>query len=180
MTEKALKKIKEMTQEERLELLRKLQKEIFTVSEEIDGFKQLVSDQKDIVAFIRATAPLDKEAVYVMYLDAKNKVIDYKRESEGTLTQSVVYPREIIKAAITKGALSVVLLHNHPSGSPTPSEADRKITKKLLFACKHMDMNLLDHIILGAGDKFYSFYENGLVERYNGEYRNLVEVMEAN
>jgi DNA repair protein RadC len=180
MTHKALSKIKEMTQEERLELLRKLQKDIFTVSEEIDGFKKMVNSQAEIVAFIRATAPLDKEAVYVLYLDAKNRVIDYKRESEGTLTQSIVYPREIIKTALQKAALSVVLLHNHPSGSPTPSEADRKITKKLLFACKHMDISLLDHIILGAGEKFYSFYENGLVERYNGEYRNLLEVMEGN
>jgi DNA repair protein RadC len=178
MTHKALGKIKEMTQEERLELLRKLQKDIFTVSEEIDGFKQLVSDQKDIVAFIRATAPIDKEAVYVLYLDAKNKVIDYKRESEGTLTQSVVYPREIIKTAMEKGALSVVLLHNHPSGSPTPSDADRKITKRTLYACKHMDINLLDHIILGAGEKYYSFYEQGMIERFNGEYRTLMSGLE--
>ncbi len=137
--------------------------------------KYSVRDQKEVAEYFRtACAADDREAVYALFLDAKNRVIDNKKLGEGTLTQSVVYPREIIKEAITKAALSVVLVHNHPSGSPSPSDADRKITKKLLFAAKEMDLNLLDHMIVGR-EGYFSFYENGLIERYNGEYRNLME-----
>jgi DNA repair protein RadC len=137
--------------------------------------KYSVRDQKDVIEFFRTScADNDREAVYALFLDAKNRVIANKKLSEGTLTQSVVYPREIIKEAITKAALSVVLVHNHPSGSPVPSDMDRKITKKLLFAAKEMDINLLDHMIV-AGNGHFSFYENGLIERYNGEYRNFME-----
>jgi DNA repair protein RadC len=178
MNNKTLQKVKEMTQEQRLDLFKKLQQDIIQVSEEIYDFKKSVSDQKDIINYFRAIAPIDKEAVFVLYLDAKNRVIDYKKESEGTLTNSIVYPREIIKTALQKAALSVVLLHNHPSGSPTPSDADRKITKRTLYACKHMDINLLDHIILGAGERYYSFYEQGMIERFNGEYRTLMSGLE--
>lgn len=134
-----------------------------------------VHDQKDVIEYFRsACAASDRESVHVLFLDAKNRVIDNKKMGEGTLTQSVVYPREIVKEAIHKGALSVVLVHNHPSGSPSPSEADRKITKKLLFAAKELDLNLLDHMIVGR-EGYYSFYEQGLIERYNGEYRTLME-----
>jgi len=175
MNKNTLQKVKEMTQEKRLDLFKKLQQDIIQVSEEIYDFKKSVRDQKEIINYFRTIAPIDKEMIFTIYLDAKNKVIDYKSEGEGTLTQSVVYPREIIKTAIDKGALSVVLVHNHPSGSPEPSDADKKITKKLVFACKHMDMNLLDHIIIGAGDKYYSFYEQGFIERYNGDFRMIME-----
>jgi DNA repair protein RadC len=179
MNTKAKKWVKEMTQEKRIDLYKKLQQDLIEVSEEIDEFKRPVRDQKEIIQYFRSIAPFDKEAVFVLYLDAKMRVIDYKQEFGGTLTQSVIYPREIIKTAIDKAALSIVLCHNHPSGNTTPSDADRKITKKLLFACKHMDIQLLDHVIIGAGEDYYSFYANGMIERYNGEYRNLSEVMEG-
>lgn len=134
-----------------------------------------VTGQKDVIEYFRAAcAASERETVHALFLDAKNRIIDNKKVGEGTLTQSVVYPREIIKEAISKAALSVVLIHNHPSGVPSPSEADRKITKKLLFAAKEMDLNLLDHMIVGR-DGYYSFYEQGLIERYNFEYRNLME-----
>jgi DNA repair protein RadC len=134
-----------------------------------------VRDQKDVIEYFRSACAMeDRESVHALFLDAKNRVIENKKMGDGTLTQSVVYPREIVKEAIHKGALSVVLVHNHPSGSPTPSDADRKITKKLLFAAKEMDLNLLDHMIV-ARDGYFSFYEQGLIERYNCEYRTLME-----
>jgi DNA repair protein RadC len=167
-------KIKNMTQEQKIKLYKNLKEKITFISEEIQDFKKHIRDQKEVLEYIRSIAPFDVEQVYVLYLDAKNGVIDFTKETRGTLTQSVVYPREIIKKAMDKGALSVVLVHNHPSGDPTPSEADKKITKKLVFACKHMDMNLMEHMIIGAGEKYYSFYEQGLFERYNGEYKTLM------
>jgi DNA repair protein RadC len=137
--------------------------------------KYSVRDQKDAVEYFRnVCAGNDRESVYALFLDAKNRIVDNKKLGDGTLTQSVVYPREIIKQALAKSALSVVLVHNHPSGSPTPSEMDRKVTRKLLFGAKEMDISLLDHIIVGT-EGYYSFYENGMIERYNGEYRSLME-----
>lgn len=86
MNNKTLQKVKEMTQEERLELFKKLQTDIIAVSEEIYDFKKAVRDQKDIINYFRTIAPMDKEVVFAIYLDAKNKAIDYKSEGEGTLT----------------------------------------------------------------------------------------------
>jgi DNA repair protein RadC len=175
MTNKQQEKIKKMTQEQKINNYKKLQEALIFISDEIQDFKKTVRSQNEVIEYLRGIAPIDCEQVFTIYLDAKNGVIDFTQESKGTLTQSIVYPREIIKKAIDKGALSVILVHNHPSGSPEPSDADRKITKKLLFACRHMDINLLDHMIIGAGQQYYSFYEQGLIERHNSEFKNLVE-----
>jgi DNA repair protein RadC len=167
--------IKKMPQEKRIDLYKKLQSDLIAVSEEIDDFKRPVRDQKEVLAYFRSISPYDKEAVFVLYLDARNRVIDYRQESSGTLTQSVIYPREIIKRVMDKAASSIILCHNHPSGSPNPSEMDKRVTKKLLFACRHMDCHLQDHIVIGAGEKYFSFYEQGLIENYNGQFRKMEE-----
>jgi len=128
-------------------------------------------NQNDIVNYFETiTKNTDKEAVHALYLDAKNKIIALEKVSEGTLTQSVVYPREIIKRLIYHGALSVVLIHNHPSGEPAPSENDKRITKRLLFALKNMDGVLLDHIITGTNGNYFSFYDSGILREYNTVY----------
>ena len=139
--------------------------------------KYKVKEQEDVITYYRSIcAGRDREAVYAVFLDAKNKVIDNKKVGEGTLTQSLLYPREIIKEALSKGALSMVIIHNHPSGDAKPSDNDRKITKKLMFATKEMDIVLLDHIIVGSeGKGYYSFYEEGLIDRYGNEYKTIVE-----
>ena len=106
-------------------------------------------------------------------------IVEYFRKSmvkicEGTLTQSLLYPREIIGRAIREGALSFILIHNHPSGDATPSENDRKITKKMVFAVKECDLFLLDHIVIGTeGKGYFSFYEDGIMEKYNNAYKNI-------
>lgn len=135
------------------------------------------SSQADIIAYFKnICSDMTKEVVYCVYLDAKNKISGNSMICEGTITQSLLYPRELISEAIKRGALSIVILHNHPSGDPAPSENDRKITRKLLFATKEMDIVLLDHIIIGSLDKgYFSFYEEGLMERYNSSYRALLE-----
>jgi|YelNatPaOPRAMG01_1025707.scaffolds.fasta_scaffold04432_1 DNA repair protein RadC len=132
--------------------------------------KYTIKDQKDVVEFYRNMCyGLDKEGVYAIFLDAKNKILINKKIGEGTLTQSLVYPREIIKEAMTAGALSIILIHNHPSGVVTPSDNDKKITKKLYFAGREMDVMLLDHIIVGS-EGYFSFYENGFIENFANEY----------
>jgi DNA repair protein RadC len=135
------------------------------------------SSQADIIAYFKnVCSDMAREAVYCVYLDAKNKISGNSIICEGTITQSLLYPREIISETMKRGALSIVILHNHPSGDPSPSENDRKITRKLLFAVKEMDIILLDHIIIGTeGKGYFSFYEEGLMERYNSSYRSVLE-----
>lgn len=137
--------------------------------------KYTLKDQKDVVEYYKSMCyEADKEAVFAIFLDAKNRIIMNKKIGEGTLTQSLVYPREIIKEAISIGALSIILIHNHPSGVTTPSENDRKITKKLYFACREMDLMILDHLIVGS-EGYFSFYENGLIENLAIEYKMVYE-----
>ena len=137
--------------------------------------KYTIKDQKDVVDYYRNICyEVDKESVFAIFLDAKNRIIMNKKIGEGTLTQSIVYPREIIKEAISIGALSIVLIHNHPSGIATPSENDKKITKKLYFAAREMDLTILDHLIVG-NEGYFSFYENGLIENFAIEYKMVYE-----
>jgi DNA repair protein RadC len=144
-------------------------------SESFSNKRFRASTQADIITYFRnVCADMNREAVYAVFLDAKNKITGNKSLSEGTLTQSLLYPREIIAEAIKRGALGMVLLHNHPSGDATPSENDRRVTRKMLFAAKEMDLNLLDHIIIGTeGKGYYSFHEDGLIQKYNNDHKVL-------
>lgn len=109
----------------------------------------------------------DKEKLYVIILNIKNKVIGYSLVSMGSLTASIVHPREVLKPAILASAASIIIIHNHPSGDPEPSLDDIEITKRISKSCAIMGINLLDHIILGfEADEFkgyYSFKQKGLI-----------------
>ena len=83
--------------------------------------------------------------------------------SSGTLNSSLVHPREVFREAIRRGVYAVVLLHNHPSGDPTPSAEDKAITNQLVEAGRLMDIPVVDHIIMGAPGKFVSFAEAGIL-----------------
>lgn len=103
---------------------------------------------------------LDREEFRVLLLDAKNRVIDVVRVSVGTLTASLVHPREGLKAAIVRSAAAIVLVHNHPTGVPTPSEEDVAVTKRFVDAGKLVGIEVLDHVIIGDG-RFESLRESG-------------------
>lgn len=106
-----------------------------------------------------------KEVFKVMFLDAKNQILEEKAFSEGTVDSSAVYPREIVQAALRFHASSLIFVHNHPSGDPAPSESDREITKELLFAVQLMQIKVLDHIIIG-NNRYFSFADQGLIQDY--------------
>jgi DNA repair protein RadC len=112
-----------------------------------------------------------REKFKVLFMDAKNRIIEEKTISEGTVDSSAVYPREVIKSALKFDASSLIFVHNHPSGDPTPSESDRDITKELVFAVQVMQVKVLDHIIIG-NNCFFSFADEGLIEDYEFMYRN--------
>ncbi len=107
-------------------------------------------------------AESDREHFYVMFLNGQNKVIKTERLFTGSLTSSAVYPREVIKKVLKYEAATIILMHNHPSGEITPSSSDRAVTKKLQTACSSIDVEILDHIIIGKAE-FFSFADHRLL-----------------
>ena len=101
-----------------------------------------------------------KEVFSCLFLDNKNQVIKYKIISEGTINSSTVYPRTIMIEAFNQNAAGIILAHNHPSGDASPSQEDIALTQKLKSLMAHVDINVLDHIIIGEG-KAYSFAQHG-------------------
>jgi len=100
------------------------------------------------------------ESFVILFLDVKNRLLACEEMFRGTLTHTSVYPREVVKAALAHNAASVMLAHNHPSGSPEPSEADLLLTRALVQALGLVDVRVLDHFVV-AGSRVHSFAENG-------------------
>lgn len=105
-----------------------------------------------------------REHFCAILLDTKNKVISIEEISVGSLNTSLVHPREVFRPAIRKACASLILVHNHPSGDPTPSREDLDVTRRLCDAGKLIGIEILDHIVIGDG-KFASFREKGLLSR---------------
>ena len=99
---------------------------------------------------------LDHEEVWAVFLDLRAKVIDQQMLSKGTLTQTSIDCRTVLRNALLVNASSLILLHNHPSGDPRPSQQDIHFTDRLNKACSLMDIKLLDHIVIGQ-EGFFSF-----------------------
>lgn len=100
------------------------------------------------------------ESFAVLFVDVRNRLIAAEELFRGTLTHTSVYPREVVKSALAHNAASVILAHNHPSGSPEPSAADRTLTQALKQALALVDIRVLDHFVV-AGRQVYSFAEHG-------------------
>jgi DNA repair protein RadC len=104
----------------------------------------------------------ERECFGVVYLDSQNGVLAFSILFEGTIDGAVVYPREVVKESLNHNAAAVILVHNHPSGNPEPSEADKTITKRLIEALSIIDIRVLDHLIVGGND-ITSLAERGLL-----------------
>lgn len=100
------------------------------------------------------------ESFLVLFVDVKNRLINYEEMFRGTLTHTSVYPREVVKAALRRNAAAVILAHNHPSGEPQPSDADLRLTASLVQALALVDIRVLDHFVV-AGTQVHSFAEHG-------------------
>jgi len=105
---------------------------------------------------------LDREVFKVVLLDSRNRIIKIQDVSVGTLNASLVHPREVFKAALKESAAAVILVHNHPSGDPTPSEDDLEVTQVLLAAGRAIGLPIVDHVIIGATE-VRSFKNEGLL-----------------
>ncbi|MBS3107138.1 DNA repair protein RadC [Candidatus Woesearchaeota archaeon] len=124
-----------------------------------DAKKKPLRSAKDVFLYCAPRLSCaDKEQFLVLFLDTKNRVIKERLISIGTLDASLIHPREVFKAAIKESARSVLFVHNHPSGDPTPSPEDECVTKALFEAGDLLGIPVLDHIIIGK-EKWWSFKE---------------------
>ena len=130
--------------------------------EEEPGKMPTIRGPEDVYIYLEDMRKLKKEQFRGLYLNARNKVIHDEVISIGTLTANLVHPREVFQPAIEYLACGVIVAHNHPSGDPDPSEDDLEITKKLTTVGKTMDIELLDHIIIGK-NKYISLKEKEIV-----------------
>ncbi|MFQ5652106.1 MAG: DNA repair protein RadC [bacterium] len=105
---------------------------------------------------------LDREVFRVLMLTSRHTIIADKVLFEGSLTESLISPRELIKEALNQGAASLVMVHNHPSGNPSPSDQDKLVTKRLKIACEAVGIGVLDHVIVGQRG-YFSFADSGLL-----------------
>ncbi|RUL54155.1 JAB domain-containing protein [Lysinibacillus antri] len=124
--------------------------------------RSIRSPQDGYNLFKQFLGELDREYFVVMCLDTKNQRTNINVYHIGSLNASVVHPREVMKAAILPNAASVMVLHNHPSGQPSPSPEDIEVTRRLTEAGHIMGIELLDHIVVGEND-FVSLKEKGYV-----------------
>ncbi len=134
----------------------------------LDG-KTTLSNSRELFDYLNLTIRDRKRECFVaIYLDAKNRVIADEILFTGTVTASVVYPREVVKAAMSHSAAALIFAHNHPSGDPAPSSDDMAITRKLIQACDLMGITVHEHLIIGA-DGYFSFADHGHMARLKGE-----------
>lgn len=129
--------------------------------DETPRYEQPLRRAQDVWSLLREEVEVfDREHFLSLLVDGRHKAIGLEEVSVGTVTASLVHPREVFKAAYLANATGLILIHNHPSGDPTPSPEDREITTRLKEAGKLLGVNVLDHVIFGR-ECFYSFADHG-------------------
>lgn len=138
--------------------------ETFTIKEELNRylkpFTRYISPEQvfDTFSFLRQET---KEYFFAIHLDGKNRICCIDEVSVGSLNQSIVHPREVFKTALISSAAGIILMHNHPTGDPTPSREDIELTRRLRETGDVIGVRVLDHIIIG--DTYLSFADKGLL-----------------
>ena len=132
--------------------------------------KPFFSSSREIFDYLyHSMRGLKKEVFRVIYLNSQNQIINTIDLSKGTINSSSVSLREVIEGAVKNNAVSIIFVHNHPSGNPQPSESDRSLTRELVYAGRIMRLMILDHIIIGD-DKYFSFAGDGLIKKYENDF----------
>lgn len=144
----------------------------YYLKERLRGKRYLHSSQEVIDFLTHSLRGLKKEVLSVIFLDSSHAIIDSAVVAEGTLNVNTIYPREIVKMALDFHAAALIIAHNHPSGSLQPSTQDMKLTKSLYLLCNLMQIQLLDHLVIGDGS--YSFADNGLISTIRQECSSVV------
>ncbi len=123
---------------------------------------RIITSPEDVYEFVKDMCELRKEKLRGLYLNARNRVIYKEDISIGTQTANLVSVSDILRPAIEYAAVGIIVVHNHPSGDPEPSDEDIAITKKIVNATKMFDIKMLDHVIVGK-DGFRSLNEMGVM-----------------
>jgi len=125
--------------------------------------KPRVCSSPDLLNYCRMSmSGLKDEQFRVVFLNTQNEIIEIETVHEGTIDQSVVYPRKVMERALYYKAAALIFVHNHPGGNVKPSYADKEITKTLVSAATSMDIEVHDHLIIGK-DNYYRFRDQGLM-----------------
>lgn len=120
------------------------------LAQEVQGMAPLLDQPYKVADLLREQVRLlHEENLYLIFLNTRNYLIRYERAGQGTLDSLLIHPREVFKPAIRANASSLIMVHNHPSGDPTPSEADIRVTRDIIRAGQLLRIPLLDHIIIG-------------------------------
>jgi DNA repair protein RadC len=125
--------------------------------------KDVITSPGEVVTYCQSKmGRLKDEQFRMIYLNTRNQVIEEEVLQEGTVDQTVVYPRKVMERALRLKATALILVHNHPGGSPYPSPEDRELTRTLAQAAKNLQIKVHDHLIIGE-DSHFSFLENNLL-----------------
>ncbi len=125
--------------------------------------KNAISSWDELMHYCKAVmAHRDLEQFRILFLDRKNFLIADESQAQGTVDHVPVYPREVVKRALEHNASALILLHNHPSGDPSPSREDIEITKQIISACDALGVEVYDHVVIGRAEDF-SFRANDLI-----------------
>ncbi len=148
------------------------------LKDRLQGKRYLHSSTEVRDYLLHALRGLKKEVLTIIYLDSSHAIIDTETVAEGTINVNTVYPRELIKKALQHNAAAMIIAHNHPSGSLSPSSQDIQLTRTLSLLGSMMQIQLLDHIIIGDGS--FSFADNGLMTEISAQCRETMEALHRN
>jgi DNA repair protein RadC len=141
---------------------------VFELSRRLETFveepKKKISSPKDVYTLMYPKMREQKKEKFIMlYLDTKNQLLKEEVVSIGSLNSSIVHPREVFKTALMESSASVIMIHNHPSGDPSPSKEDVMVTEKMVEGGKLLGIDVLDHVIIGDG-RYISLKDEGFVK----------------
>ncbi|SHO43017.1 RadC family protein [Desulfopila aestuarii] len=138
--------------------------------------RRYLHSSKDVREYLEhSMRGLKREVLTVIYLDSAHAILGSEVVAEGTINVNTVYPRELVQRAINNHAAAIIMAHNHPSGSLQPSPQDISLTKNIYFICSFLQIQLLDHFIIGDG--VYSFADDGLIDAVASECLSLRETL---
>lgn len=144
----------------------------FKVFEKPTISKHTMRSSKEVFEYLKQYSKADRELFIVIYLNAKNYIIDDEIHAAGQVDSSGVFPKQVFRNALIHNASALIVAHNHPSGDPEPSIQDAEITKQLVKCGLILDCKILDHIIIGD-TKFYSFADAGLIGDTERQFNEL-------
>ena len=153
--------------------IRQVREKVYYSESAINGPKAAVDILAEEIRYY------DREVIGIVNVDSKLTPLNVSICSIGTINRSLVNPREMLKTSILSNASGVVVMHNHPSGSVEPSEQDFAITQRLSIVYKMMGIDLLDHIIVGDEDVYYSFSENEKIPKDDLTFEKMIQPSEG-